>query len=149
MAVDLREHVLVAAVLRVSLDGAADLVLGLDDPRLQSLADALIDGDSLDEAAFAPHAERALAALAAVAPTDARIARLLGVWRPWLERRIAGSTSPAGGEAALAARFEARLAAIVAAMELAREEGDDDRAEALHARYIELGTSYAMRLHRP
>jgi hypothetical protein len=34
-------------------------------------------------------------------------------------------------------------------MELAREEGDDDRAEALHARYIELGTSYAMRLHRP
>lgn len=147
MTVDLREHVLEAAVLRVSLSGATNLVLAIDDPALQGLAGEVFRDGQVDHAAFAPHAAKALERLAERAPADARIGRLLGVWRPWLERRAGLATAEGGGEAALAARFEARLAAIVAAMELAREEGDDDREQALHARYIELGTSYATRLH--
>ncbi len=62
--------------------------------------------------------------------------------------RAAGRAPAPTGEAALNARLEERLAEIVVAMEDARAAGDDDRAQALHARYIELATTYAGRLAR-
>jgi hypothetical protein len=91
----------------------------------------------------------ALDALAAAAPSDPAAARLYGIVRPVLERACGRAAGPEGsGEAALIARLEERLAEIVIAMEDARAAGDDDRAEALHARYIELATTYAGRLAR-
>lgn len=93
-------------------------------------------------------AGRALDALAAAAPSSERDARLYGVLRAPLERRA--GRRPAGGtpEAALSERLEDRLAAIAVAMEEARDAGDDKRADALHARYIELATTYVTRLVR-
>jgi hypothetical protein len=93
-------------------------------------------------------AARAVDALAAAAASSERAGRLYGVLRRPLERR-AGRRSPGTTpEEALAERLEDRLAATVVAMEDAREAGDDRRADALHARYIELATTYVNRLVR-
>ena len=73
---------------------------------------------------------------------------LYGVLRRPLERRAGRRPAGATPEEALAERLEDRLAAIVVAMEDAREAGDDRRADALHARYIELATTYVARLVR-
>ena len=45
-------------------------------------------------------------------------------------------------------RLEDKLAALQAELERARAAGDDDAAEAAHARYIELGTTYVRRFVR-
>jgi hypothetical protein len=143
------EHPLEAAVVRLSVLGGDGFRMTFDDPAVVSALAACVAGDAIEPALLAPHCARALVALRRHAPDAPLLARLLGVWTPWLERRAdPGAAGVGAGEQALAARFEARLAEIVAAMELAREEGDDDRAQALHARYIELGTSYATRLAR-
>ena len=47
---------------------------------------------------------------------------------------------------ALRGRLELRLADVERRMRAATAAGDDDEAERLHARYIELGTTYAGRL---
>ena len=94
------------------------------------------------------HASAALDLLAERAATDPRSARLYGVWLATLERRAGRRAGPTTSEDALLARFEDRLADIVAAMDSSSAAGDDARAQALHARYIELATSYATRLAR-
>ena len=93
-------------------------------------------------------AGRALDVLAAAAPGSERDARLYGVLRVPLERRAGRRPAAATAEDALAERLEDRLATLVVAMEDARAAGDDSRADALHARYIELATTYVTRLVR-
>jgi hypothetical protein len=105
----------------------------------------------VDDADGAPDevvAGRALDVLAGAAPGSDRDARLYGVLRAPLERRAGRRPAGATAEDALAERLEDRLATIVVAMEDAREAGDDRRADALHARYIELATTYVTRLAR-
>ena len=48
-------------------------------------------------------------------------------------------------EDVLGLRLEQRLAGLQAEIDRARAAGDDDAAQMAHARYIELGTSYARR----
>jgi len=43
-------------------------------------------------------------------------------------------------------RFEERLRDLKHGMAQAEADGDEDRREALHAKYIEVGTTYAGRL---
>ena len=132
-------------ILRLSAFGPG--LVGGDDV-LAGLVAACSAGDgTIDRALLAPHAARAADALAAASAADERAARLRGVLGPVLAR-LGGAAGAGGGEAALRARLEERLAAIVCAMELARIAGDDELAERLHARYIELGTAYASRLAR-
>jgi hypothetical protein len=134
------DRILELAAARLALEGAGGFAFGGNS--------AAVEAAAADAAAGPAYAARALEVLREAAPGDDRMARLYGVWRPWLERR-AGLAAPAGGgDAALLARLEDRLAVIVAEMEQAREDGDEARAQALHARYIELGTTYAGRVVR-
>jgi hypothetical protein len=108
----------------------------------------LAGADDADDSPDDELAGRALDALAAQAPASERGARLYGVLRAPLERRAGRRPTAATAEDALAERLEDRLAGLVVAMEDAREAGDDRRADALHARYIELATTYVTRLVR-
>jgi len=120
---------------------AGDDILGATVRRLAEADDADASPDDV-------LAGRALDALAAAAPASDRGARLYGVLRAPLERRAGRRPAAATGEEALAERLEDRLATLVVAMEDARDAGDDRRADALHARYIELATTYVTRLVR-
>jgi hypothetical protein len=111
---------------------------------IRRLAGARDDDETADDVL----AGRAVDALAAAAPGSERATRLYGVLRRPLERRAGRRPAAATPEEALAERLEDRLAAIVVAMEDARDAGDDARADALHARYIELATTYVNRLVR-
>jgi hypothetical protein len=108
----------------------------------------LAGADDADASADDVLARRALDALAAGAPVSDRGARLYGVLRAPLERRAGLRPAGATAEEALAERLEDRLAGLVVAMEDARDAGDDRRADALHARYIELATTYVTRIVR-
>jgi hypothetical protein len=141
-----RDQPLEETVLRLSAFGPG---LAGDEEALAALvASCRGDDGTIDRALLASHAARAAAALAGAPADDERAGRLRGVLRPVLARLGGAADAGGGGEAALRARLEERLAAIVCAMELARLDGDDDLAERLHARYIELGTAYASRLAR-
>jgi hypothetical protein len=133
------------AILRLSAFGAG--FTGDEDVLASLVAACRADDGTIDRARLARHAVRARAALAAAPAGDERAARLRGVLAPVLAR-LAGAAGGGDGEAALRARLEERLAAIVCAMELALLAGDEELAERLHARYIELGTAYATRLAR-
>ena len=73
------------------------------------------------------------------------MAELLRVWRP-RAFALAGRADELSREDALRGRLELRLADVERRMRAAAAAGDDDEAERLHARYIELGTTYAGRL---
>ena len=118
------------------------------DDILRATVRRLAGADDADAAADEMIAARALDALAGAAPGSDRDARLYGVLRAPLERRAGRRPVATTGEDALAERLEDRLATIVVAMEDARDAGDDRRADALHARYIELATTYVTRLVR-
>ena len=67
------------------------------------------------------------------------------MWRP-RAFGIAGRADELSREEALRGRLELRLADVERRMRAAAAAGDDDEAERLHARYIELGTTYAGRM---
>ena len=98
-----------------------------------------------DAEALRPIAAEGLARLEAAAPGDAQLAELLAVWRP-RAFASAGRAGELSREDALRGRLELRLADVERRMRAAAAAGDDDEAERLHARYIELGTTYAGRL---
>src|SRR5262249_34081961 len=60
----------------------------------------------------------------------------------------AGREGELGREAVLRLRLEDKLPALQAEVERATAAGDTDAAEAAHARYIELGTTYVRRFVR-
>ena len=75
------------------------------------------------------------------------LAELVEVWRP-RAALLAGGEQELGKEDVLRLRLEDKLAALQAELERARAAGDDNAAEAAHARYIELGTTYVRRFVR-
>jgi hypothetical protein len=98
-----------------------------------------------DAERLAPVAREGLVRLERAAAEDDRMAELLRVWRP-RAFALAGRAEELSREDALRGRLEARLADVERRMRAATAAGDDDEAERLHARYIELGTTYAGRM---
>lgn len=92
-----------------------------------------------------PIARAGLANLERAAAEEPRMAELLRVWRA-RAFALAGRAEELSREEALQGRFELRLADVERRMRAAAAAGDEDEAERLHARYIELGTTYAGRL---
>ena len=77
------------------------------------------------------------------APTRAS-SGLATLWRP-RALRLLGRDADLTREQQLELRLEQRLANLQAEIERARCAGDDDAAQAAHARYIELGTTFVRR----
>ena len=75
---------------------------------------------------------------------DPGLRRLREVWRP-RALRLLGREAELTPEDVLDLRLEGRLADLRSEIGRARAAGDDDAAQMAHARYIEIGTSYARR----
>jgi hypothetical protein len=97
---------------------------------------------AFDQQALAPLAERGWALLDC--STDPRLERLATLWRP-RALRLLGRDADLTREQQLELRLEQRLANLQAEIERAHGAGDDDAAQAAHARYIELGTTFVRR----
>jgi hypothetical protein len=78
------------------------------------------------------------------AATDPTLARLRDAWRPRLLVAL-GREGEIAREDVLRLRLEAKLERLQLEVEQATANGDQDAAEAAHARYIELGTTYVRR----
>jgi hypothetical protein len=96
----------------------------------------------LDSDRLPPLAERGWAVLEASA--DPRLQRLAGLWRS-RALHLLGRDAELGREQQLELRLEERLSGLQAEIERARAAGDEDAAQAAHARYIELGTTFVRR----
>lgn len=149
--VDLERTPLESGLVRLAVLGADGFALEFGDPELHAGArsalgpcphggDPVWDGEQLE-----PLARTGLERLERAAAEDDRLAELLRVWRP-RAFALAGRTDELSREEALRGRLELRLADVERRMRAATAAGDDDEAERLHARYIELGTTYAGRL---
>jgi hypothetical protein len=97
---------------------------------------------NFDTDALRPLAERGWAVLEASA--DPRLGRLAKLWRS-RALVLLGREDELTREQQLELRLEGRLAGLQDDIERARAAGDDDAAQAAHARYIELGTTYMRR----
>jgi hypothetical protein len=97
---------------------------------------------SFEAGGLRPFAERGWAVLEASA--DPRLARLAALWRS-RALVLLGREDELTREQQLELRLEGRLAGLQADIERAREAGDEDAAQAAHARYIELGTTFVRR----
>ena len=147
-SIDLGAFAFEAGLVRLATVGADGSPLDFSSPVvLAAVATALTDDP------FAPFSTDALRALApsaldafdAALPTHDELQRLAPLWRPRL-LSLAGRQAELTGEQTVVLRFEERLREIKLGMARAEAEGDEDRREALHAKYIEVGTSYAGRL---
>jgi hypothetical protein len=78
------------------------------------------------------------------ASDDERLQRLAGLWRS-RALVLLGRADELTREQQLELRLEGRLAALQADIERARSAGDEEAAQAAHARYIELGTTFMRR----
>ena len=78
------------------------------------------------------------------ASTDSRLVQLREVWKP-RALVLLGREAELEREQVLGLRLEDKLAALAAEVERATQAGDQEAAETAHARYIELGTTYARR----
>ncbi len=92
--------------------------------------------------ALRPFAARGWAVLEASA--DPRLERLAALWRS-RALVLLGREDELTREQQLELRLESRLAGLQGEIERAREAGDEDAAQAAHARYIELGTTFMRR----
>jgi len=97
---------------------------------------------SFDGHALRPVAERGWAILEASA--DPRLERLARLWRS-RALVLLGRDGELTREQQLELRLEGRLAGLQDDIERARAAGDDEAAQAAHARYIELGTTFMRR----
>jgi hypothetical protein len=149
--VDLARTPLESGLVRLAALGAEGFALEFDVPEVhararEALAACPHAGDPVwDPEALRPVAREGLARLEQAAPGDARLAELLQMWRP-RAFGIAGRAGELSREEALRGRLELRLADVERRMRAAGAAGDEDEAERLHARYIELGTTYAGRM---
>ena len=145
--IDLDDYRFEAGLVRLAVLGVDDKPLGTDEPAVRAAIAACLRPDPLDpfdRERLAAHAPAALDALDG-APADAPVARLATLWRPRL-LALAGREGELTGEQAVILRFEARLRDLEREMAKAQRDGDEERREALHAKYIEVGTTYAGRL---
>jgi hypothetical protein len=97
---------------------------------------------AFDEAALHPLAERGWEVLEA--STDPRLERLRALWRS-RALVLLGRAGELTREQQLELRLEGRLAGLQDDIERARSAGDEEAAQAAHARYIELGTTFMRR----
>jgi hypothetical protein len=148
---DLARTPLESGLLRLAVLGAEGFALEFDSPELhararEALAPCPHDGDPVwDHERLLPIAHAGLERLERAAAEEERMAELLRVWRP-RAYGLAGRAEELSREEALRGRMELRLADVERRMRAATAAGDDDEAERLHARYIELGTMYAGRM---
>ena len=98
---------------------------------------------SFDPDALQPLAIRGFAVLSA----EPKLAELAAVWHA-RALRATGRSEELSGEEVLELRLEQRLNDLLMQMERAHRAGDEDAAEAAHARYVELATTYATRTIR-
>jgi hypothetical protein len=158
-AFDMASHTLEVGLVRLALDGTDGFRLGSEgiEAEVAALLEPCGCGGRL-AAGGKPailgsdpvFAREALVPLATAgweileACDDPALGRLRDVWRPRALRLLdrAAELSP---EDVLGLRLESRLADLRAEIDRARAAGDDDAAQMAHARYIELGTSYARR----
>ena len=149
--VDLARTPLESGLVRLAALGAEDFALAFDDPAIAAQARAALgpcphgEVPAWQREALEPVARAGLERLERAAAEDARLADLLAVWRP-RAFALAGRADELSREEALRGRMELRLADVERRMRAAAAEGDEDEAERLHARYIELGTLYAGRM---
>ncbi len=146
--VDPDAHPFECGLLRLAVTGADGAALDFSAPAVRdAIAAALSDDpfEPFDRGALEAHAPAALAALDAALPADEELGRLAPIWRPRL-LLLAGRKDELTGEQAVVLRFEERLREITRGMAEAEARGDEDAREALHAKYIEVGTAYAGRL---
>jgi hypothetical protein len=155
---DLADRSLEVGLVRFAVNGEAGFELGshgLEDelrPLLRSCqcGGRLAPGPGTGEpvaARFDLEAWRAVAAPGwqhVESSRDDRLVRLRDVWRP-RALVLLGREDELSREEVLGLRLEDKLAALAEEIQRAREAGDDDAAETAHARYIELGTTYARR----
>ena len=149
--VDLARTPLESGLVRLAALGAEGFALSFDAPEVHARAREALGScphsldPAWDAALLQPLAREGLAKLETAAGDDARLADLLAMWRPRADG-IAGRAEELSREEALRGRMEMRLADVERRMRAAAAAGDDDEAERLHARYIELGTTYAGRM---
>jgi hypothetical protein len=149
--VDLARTPLESGLVRLAALGADDFALAFDAAEVHAYAREPLGpcphgSDPVwDHALLEPLARTGLERLERAATMDARMAELLRVWRP-RAFALAGRADELSREEALRGRLELRLADVERRMRAATAAGDEDEAERLHARYIELGTTYAGRL---
>ena len=147
-SVDLADFPFEAGLIRLATIGADGSPLDFSDPAVLDAIAAVLSEDvsapfPLD--CLQAAAPAALAAFDAALPTHPDLVRLAPLWRPRL-LALADRKSELTGEQTVVLRFEERLRELKRAMVVAEADGDEDRREALHAKYIEVGTSYAGRL---
>jgi hypothetical protein len=146
-AIDLDDFRFEAGLVRLAVVGANGHPLGTEEPEVRAAIAACLQpdpADPFDREHLAAHAPAALEALDG-SSEDAPVRRLASLWRPRL-LALAGRQDELTGEQAVILRFEERLRQLKREMARAEHEGDEERREALHAKYIEVGTSYAGRL---
>jgi hypothetical protein len=147
-----------AGLVRLALDGPEGFRLGssgieaelapLLEPcpcggRLAPGGDATLGSDPVvARDAIEPLARRGWEVLEAC--DEPGLVRLREVWRP-RALRLLGRDDELSNEDVLDLRLEQRLTDLRAEIDRARAAGDQDAAQMAHARYIEIGTSYARR----
>jgi hypothetical protein len=148
---DLARTPLESGLVRLAVLGSDGFELEFDAPEIHARARKALgpcphEGDpAWVREELEPIARAGLEQLERAALTEPRMAELLRVWRP-RAFALAGRADELSREEALQGRFELRLADVERRMRAATAAGDEDEAERLHARYIELGTTYAGRL---
>lgn len=147
-SIDLADFAFEAGTVRLATIGADGSPLDFSAPEVLAAITAALTEDPLTPFsgdAIIGLAPTAIAALDAALPDHRELARLAPLWRPRL-LMLAGRADELTGEQTVVLRFEERLRDLRRAMAEAAANGDEDRREALHARYIEVGTTYAGRL---
>ena len=146
--VDPRDHPFACGTIRLAVVGTEGGALDFTGPAVVEAIRGALTPDPFDPfpaAALAPFAPAALAALDRAVPGHDELDRLAPLWRPRL-LALAGRQDELSGEEAVILRFEERLRDLKRGMAEAEATGDEERREALHAKYIEVGTTYAGRL---
>ena len=140
-----------SGLVRLAALGAEDFALEFDEEPVHARAREALGpcphsaDPAWEHGPLRPIAREGLARLEQAARVDPRLAELLEMWRP-RAFGIAGREDELSPEEALRGRLELRLADLERRMRAAASVGDEDEAERLHARYIELGTTYAGRM---
>lgn len=146
--VDLDAHAFEAGTVRLAVHGAEGSPLDFSDAAVREAIVAALSDDPFapfSQDALKAHAPAALVALDNALPDHDELARLAPLWRPRL-LLLADRKDELSGEQVVVLRFEERLREIKRGMAEAEAAGDEDAREALHAKYIEVGTTYAGRL---
>jgi hypothetical protein len=147
--VDLGRTPLESGLVRLAALGADGFELEFDDPAVHAVAATAlgpcphVTEPSWQRAELAPLADAGWRAL--IAADDDELETLAMVWRP-RALTLAGRGSELSRDDVVRGRLEQRVAQVSARMQEALAAGDDDEAERLHARAIELGTVLAGRL---